>query len=535
MGEIINKLLLFNDDIDKNFVQKKMDLLTKVLEELKSTKEQEKYQCICSCLESDFYNKSFVADFFKEGKFIEILYTILDESKDDPKKLISVMKLLIRINENILKNIDKRISTPVEQENPMEIINMFNNTYTLEDNNKEIDGDMEQIIKGTIVFLLNCLLKNKFNFLDDLDDCSSQENVEFKSTYLVDQKKMGMKKLAQIELFRTILDIMVNTYGLNIEEEICMKLFEIIKENKLLTKINKLFFDFPFCNIYQSYYMQVYDLVINEFSPKTIIEAALVEKNEQEGKNLIEILIENALNNMKFTFVSTKTAIHPNFSFEVSLLTKIFSSKNKYLLDIIKENKNLEVFHKVIGEEVSNIFGQRLLYNDNEVQFTSHDEPEEKKPSFFFGQKTFMDLMEEDIKIYKLYLDKGNYEKALEQKINREKLEKEKMEKEEEEKKKTEDDVYFNEEDEQEDNKKLDIKDEVEEEKEEKDEKEEKEENVGEKDEKEEGVEEKKESEKEESSTEETEKDKDYNDVNYWKVDIIPNDDIMSSIINDLD
>ena len=346
---------------------------------------------------------------------------------------------------------------------------------------------------------------------------------------------MGMKKLAQIELFRTILDIMVNTYGLNIEEEICMKLFEIIKENKLLTKINKLFFDFPFCNIYQSYYMQVYDLVINEFSPKTIIEAALVEKNEKEGKNLIEILIENALNNMKFTFVSTKTAIHPNFSFEVSLLTKIFSSKNKYLLDIIKENKNLEVFHKVIGEEVSNIFGQRLLYNDNEVQFTSHDEPEEKKPSFFFGQKTFMDLMEEDIKIYKLYLDKGNYEKALEQKINREKLEKEKMEKEEEEKKKTEDDVYFNEEDEQEDNKKLDIKDEVEEEKEEKDEKEEKEENVGEKDEKEEGVEEKKESEKEESSTEETEKDKDYNDVNYWKVDIIPNDDIMSSIINDLD
>ena len=77
----------------KNFVQKKMELLSRVLEELKITKEQEKYECICATLESAFFNKSFVADFLKEEKFIEILYNILDESKDQQKKLIAIMKL----------------------------------------------------------------------------------------------------------------------------------------------------------------------------------------------------------------------------------------------------------------------------------------------------------------------------------------------------------------------------------------------------------------------------------------------------------
>ena len=315
MGEIINKLLLFNEDTDNNFVQKKMDLLSKVLEELKSAKEHDKYECICSCLESALYNKTFVNDFLKEGKFIEMLYNILEESKDQKKKLIAVMKLLTRINENILKNIGKRFTDSVEQENPMEIINMFYNNCNLDENNKESDGDMEQIIKNIIINLMNSLEKNKFNFLDDLDDCSSQENSEFKSTYLMNQKKMGMKKLTQIELFRTILDVMLNAFGLEIEKEKLLKLFDIIIEKKLFWKINKLFFDFPFCNIYQAYYMQIFDLLLNEISPKSIVEAVFNEKNEKEGKNLIEILIDNSLNNMKFDFSSEIKSFNPNYSF----------------------------------------------------------------------------------------------------------------------------------------------------------------------------------------------------------------------------
>ncbi len=38
-----------------------------------------------------------------------------------------------------------------------------------------------------------------------------------------------------------------------------------------------------------------------------------------------------------------------------------------------------------------------------------------------------------------------------------------------------------------------------------------------------------------ESSTEENEKDKKYYDGNFWRVEIAPNDDIMSAVLNDLD
>ena len=40
---------------------------------------------------------------------------------------------------------------------------------------------------------------------------------------------------------------------------------------------------------------------------------------------------------------------------------------------------------------------------------------------------------------------------------------------------------------------------------------------------------------KEESSTEESEKDKEFNDVNYWKPEIKASDDILNSILEDLD
>ena len=558
MGEIISKLLLFKDEGEENFPKKKMELLSRVLEELKWAKEQEKYECICSMLEGAFYNKNFVSDFMNEQKFINILYNILEESKDKPKKLIAIMKLLIRINENVLKNIEGRCTPVLEQENPMEIINMFSNNYTLEETNKEIVPEMEQTIKNVILNLINCIEKNKFIFLDDLDDYSSKENSEFKTTYQIPQRKLGMMKLAQIELFRTILDILVNAYAkYNMKET--LKIIQIIKEKKLFPKINKLFFDFPFCNIYQAYYNQIIEIVINELSPEFLIETVFGEKTEKDEKDLIQTLIDKSLNNFEFKFISDNIAFDPNYAFEVTLLAKIFASKNEHLKKIINSNKNLEIFNKVIGEEINNIFEQKLLLNDNDIQFNSNaqEDTEEKKPNVFFGQKNFMELLKEDIDIYQLYLQGGDYEKALNEKKEKERIEREEMEKKEmEEKKKSEEDEYFNnEEEDQEDNKKSDDLNNQQNDKDE-DKKDEKDnENDNEKDneidkdnagtEKEEKDEEKKDNEekekekveenKEESSTEENEETKQFNDANFWKAEIVPDDNILSAVMKDFD
>ena len=363
MGEIINKLLLFQEENYGDFTQKKMDLFEKVLQELRTSTKEDKYECICSTLESTLYNKGFFIEFMKDTKFLELLYTILEESKEQPRKLIAIMKLLNKIKENILKNVDSKVTTSLAQENPMDFINMFSNNYPLdEDTNKDPNADMDELIKNIFTSLFGCLEKNKFNFLDDLDDYSSKENSEFMTTYLVKQRKIGMKKLAQIELFRNILDITVNSIGLNICEENAKKIIEIINEKKLFWKMHKLFLDFPFCSIFQTLYSQTMDIILNEYSTENLIKYSLFEKTDKEEKSLIQILIDNVLNNLKFKFDSSnRIAFHPNFSYEVSILTKIFTSKNEHVKNIIKDNKNLEVFNTVIGDEVNKIFEQKLL------------------------------------------------------------------------------------------------------------------------------------------------------------------------------
>ena len=45
----------------------------------------------------------------KDQKYIDLLYTILEESKDESKKSVAVMKLLIKINETILNKYNCKI------------------------------------------------------------------------------------------------------------------------------------------------------------------------------------------------------------------------------------------------------------------------------------------------------------------------------------------------------------------------------------------------------------------------------------------
>ena len=537
MGEIINKLLLFQEENYGDLTQKKMQLFERVLQELKDSKEESKYECICSTLENTLYNKGFFIEFMKDGKLIESLYNILEESKDQPKKLIAIMKLLIKINENALKFVDSKVTPQLSQENPMDLINMFSNNYPLDDDVKDPNADTDELVKKMFANTFTALEKNKFNFLEDLDDYSSSENSEFTSTYLIKQRKVGIKKLSQTELFRTLLDILVNANSLNNNEEQIKKIVECMNEKKLFWKLHKLFLDFPFSNIYQTLYNQILDIILNESAPDNLIDFTLTEKGEKEEKNLVQKLIDEVLNHMKFTFtVSENLSFHPNFSFEVSILNKIFTSKNEHLRDLIKDNKNLEVFNTVIGDEVNKIFEQKLLLSENEIQFGSHDDSEEKKPMSYFCKKSFMDVMDEDLDIYKKYLNGEDFKKALEEKREKERIERENMKKEklDEEKKKMEEDGYFNNEEEEIDDKKNDLKGSINMNQDDEEENNENKEENNENNEDNEN-EPRPEENKEESSTEESEKDKEYNDVNFWKPEIKASENILSSILEDLD
>ena len=522
MGELVSKLLLFQEDSIEEFLPKKFELLEKVLEELKETNEEDKYECICSTLESVFYNKSFFIEFMKEPKFLDLLYAILEKSLENPKKLSAVLRLLINVHENILKNEDERITIPVSQENPMDFLSMFNGAYGLEETNqKELNPEIQKFVDDANKNLIELLKKCNFNFISDLDDFSSKENSEFMSTYQIIQRKLGMKKLLQIEFFRSILDILVNAYAKFDEQEIKDSIINIInsaQEKKIFWKMHKLFFDFPFCNLYQSFYLQIFDIILNEHSPKELIEYTFIEKEGENEKNLIQIFIDKVINEMKFEFTSGRISFHPNYSFEVTILNKINASTNEYLKELIKDNKNLAAFDQILGQEIDTIFNQKLLLNvEKDIQIGQNIglEKEEEAPLQYFGKKNFMELLEQDNSIYSVYLKGEDYESLLNEKKEQEKLEKEERKKLEE--------KSINEGGEEEMVSGLGDSINI----------------MGGND-----VEEQEEAQKieegpdivtEEEVSEETEEEKRFNDVNYWKADVKPDDNIMSAVLNDLD
>ena len=522
MGELVSKLLLFQEDSIEEFLPKKFELLEKVLEELKETNEEDKYECICSTLESVFYNKSFFIEFMKEPKFLDLLYAILEKSLENPKKLSAVLRLLINVHENILKNEDERITIPVSQENPMDFLSMFNGAYGLEETNqKELNPEIQKFVDDANKNLIELLKKCNFNFISDLDDFSSKENSEFMSTYQIIQRKLGMKKLLQIEFFRSILDILVNAYAKFDEQEIKDSIINIInsaQEKKIFWKMHKLFFDFPFCNLYQSFYLQIFDIILNEHSPKELIEYTFIEKEGENEKNLIQIFIDKVINEMKFEFTSGRISFHPNYSFEVTILNKINASTNEYLKELIKDNKNLAAFDQILGQEIDTIFNQKLLLNvEKDIQIGPNIglEKEEEAPLQYFGKKNFMELLEQDNSIYSVYLKGEDYESLLNEKKEQEKLEKEERKKLEE--------KSINEGGEEEMVSGLGDSINI----------------MGGND-----VEEQEEAQKieegpdivtEEEVSEETEEEKRFNDVNYWKADVKPDDNIMSAVLNDLD
>ena len=244
--------------------------------------------------------------------------------------------------------------------------------------------------------------------------------------------------------------------------------------------------------------------------------------------------MDKMLNEMEFQFNKERKAFNPNYSFEISILTKILDSTNETVKEIIKENKNFAVFDSILGQDINSVYNQKLLYNpekDNIQMGINLDQEKEVPPLQYFCNKNIMDVLKEDNEIYSLYLQGGDYEKALSEKKEREKAEQEERRKLNEEGKKiiqdTEEEIGLNNQINENEGKN-----------------EEQEVNQNEKEGKE-GKEGKEEEHVEnenpsdvpeiESSSEETEDDKSFNDVNYWNVSYNVDEKKGNDIINALD
>ena len=432
MCNIIQKLLMFDHELISKYDDKKIDLLSKVLDELNKSEEKEKYEFICQCICCTMNNRQFFDLLMTKKELLEKIYKIIFDCKNNDSKYNSILKLLIKINVNILQHFSVHFTDNNENNNDLMPLNA-DLCGSLE---KSLSSpDDTELLKKYLLALFDILENNKFLFFEDYgnfnENNSDNKNDVFVSTYLENQKKIGLKNILQTIYLKTLIDIFVNSYASKYHENKIEQLIKIGTQQNIFWNLHDLFLEFPFSNIFQIYYNQIMKIVFNENSPDCIIDAFFNEIDNKK-RNLIDILIDKILSDIKFTFKLTNTkAFNPLFSFIIIILNKIYTSQNLYIKSLIEKNKNISVFYEVIGQEAENVFNQKLLLTDNNLGGYGFGEADEALQTF--GPKNFLEVFEENSKIYEMYKRGEDYKKALKEKNER--IEKEKKDKKEEEKK----------------------------------------------------------------------------------------------------
>ena len=451
MFNIIQKLLLYKEEpnninmyhpsikslknSNKQIKEQKINLLKLILNELDITNEPEKYECICDALCGLMTKTQFLENEYDTLNPLEYLYNILLNNKNNNHKSNYILTLLLKINENILKLFDSRCTQIVEEESEEnnDLLNIYNsynyNTFNSYGNNRYStsipEDNRSKILENILLNLFDILEKTKFEFLSDFGICDSDFNIEFMATYMEKQKKIGMKKITEVEYIRTLLDIFINSCYSEYFSDKVENLIKIIEEQNIFFDLHKVFFLFPFSNIYQIYYSQIVAIVVNINSPNCLIDYFFYEKNNK--KNLLDIYIDNIISNFDFLFRQTNTKVlSPIFSFVIDLLNKINNTDNLYLTEnYINKNDNFKAFEEIFGKDIETIFNEKLLSNNGNYQGFNFNENTEEKTNYF-GKKNFMELLEEDLDIYLKYKKGEEYHNILEEKQKR--IEKEKEE-----------------------------------------------------------------------------------------------------------
>ena len=423
MCNIIQRLLIFDDEVISQLEEKKIDLLDKIFDELDVTNDKNKYECICECIYIVLNNRQFFDLFMTKKDLLEKIYKIIFNCKNN-YKFISIIKTLIKINENILQHFPIRFTeNPNENNNNNDLMPLNIDTCASIDKSLSSPEDNIENLKKYLFILFDYLEKNKFEFLGNFGNGNNDD--EFVSTYMEKQKKLGMKNILKTEYLKTLIDIFVNSYASKYHGKKIEQLIKVCSGKKIFWNLHDLFLDYPFNNIFQIYYFEIMKIIVNENSPKCLIDAFLIEINN-DGRNLIEQFIKKIISDMKFTFKLTNTlSFNPLFSYIISILNIFFTSNNSYIQSIIENNNDICVFNEIIGQEIENIFTSKLLLSDNNLGGYGFDTPEDV-PLRTFGPKNFMEIFEEDCKIYEMYKNNEDYKKALNEK--KERMEKEKEE-----------------------------------------------------------------------------------------------------------
>ena len=484
------------------------------------------------------------------NKIEKIIIKLYENYEQNNSKILCLINLLTKMNKSLLANFSKKITTTTNSDDTkLEMLNLINSvdrtsnqfvSFTTKKNDfKELVYNSFQnnyiIYCNSINNICLAVLNNKLK-----QNQNNPQNIESIITSYSDQPKEKYKSsnLIEYEFIVSIIDIYVNLLNAFFENEtksnfIIEKIVQITDTNFFKFLLDD-YLKFKQNNFLSNIMLDLIKIVFeNNIAPKELLlNILLIDSKEKENNNtnLIILLINDLINNTKYTFENSNNITNQlSFSSNVMILKLIFSSTNPNIYDIFNKMEKEKFFYKYFITNIYSIYSKKLYKtdtNDNAIDKINSlgirlgfgNTLTQSNTNIAFSLESINSIIEFNLKLYDKYIKGEEYEYLFDERNKR--LEEIKKSKEYIKLNKIDDDELEEEENEEEDindinipkpefyNSKFDKKMEENNERD----------NIT--------------NDSDNNNEESQNEDKEYNDVNYWHIEV--KDDNFENLINDL-
>ena len=319
-------------------------------------------------------------------KFEEIVVKYSENYGQNLKKLMYIINLLTKMNKSILSNLPKKITTTQNSDDTkIEMLNLINaidrtsNQYISFTSKK---NDFKELVYNSFInkYMSYCNTMNNISLIIINNKLNNSQNIVEKEELLLTPyseekiEKYKYSNLIELEYIVSIFDIYVNLYNIFLEDEnkrsyIKEKIEQIIKKNFFKFMLDD-YFKYKNNNFLINIIIDLIKIVFdNNIAPKELILNILLiepDYNENKNDNLITLLINELVQNTKFTFTNSNNQTNQIlFSSNVTILKYIFSCTNPYISEILNPMEKEKFFYKFFITNIYNIFSKKLFKIDS--------------------------------------------------------------------------------------------------------------------------------------------------------------------------
>ena len=436
IGNIIENILnaLFENIISESdkYFNKILDFILDLIskEDTKDEAVEAIYQLLTNSI---IYNNKLKFCYLIESSFIqklkETIKKLYENKENNSKKIIYVLQLITKMNNNILNNLENRITPKLNFDaGKVEIINIIKaydrNSYQYYSSNEK-NTDLQNINDTYKSNLQNYCLPLKDISIIVIEDLLNDNNLG------KNNKKFGIDYIYIFELICSVIDLYINNLNFDVEQRtFTMELINELIKSKIFTKINELYFLYKDNNMFSNIYSQIINIVTNEQSPKELIDNILLTEESKQEKDLVNLIINDIITNLKYIYEESKNEMYSlSFGHEINILNYIFSSNNSYIKELLENNQNFKFFYDMVVKNIMNQFNKKLYKINDNIEQKKVDvlnpyfdsQKEQSDTNIPFSLQSFNEIVSLFLLVYEKYIKNEDYEKIL--KENEESLE----------------------------------------------------------------------------------------------------------------